>query len=931
MTIWNILYTILIMPLQLFFEVVYVVADKLIDNPGLSIIVLSLAINFLVLPLYRRADAMQEEERDMEKKLHAGVKHIKKTFKGDERMMILQTYYRQNNYRPTDVFKGSISLFLEIPFFIAAYHFLSHLGALEGVSFGVIRDLGAPDGLLTIAGHSINVLPFIMTAVNLVSCIIFTKGHPLKTKIQLYSMAIFFLIFLYTSPSGLVFYWTLNNVFSLVKTIFYKLKNPKQIVFILFAAVGAIIAGYGLFAYESESWKRELAVPAVGFVMMLPLIWMLIQKLTGLKWKKPEIKPNPRLFFICGIYMAVLVGLLIPSFVIKDSPQEFVDVFYYRNPLWYLVSSGGLAIGTFIIWFGVFYWLMKKENKFFFEYGMLGLCIIATINYMGFGKKLGVISPSLEYANGINYTWQEQLLNFAVLGVVLVAVLLLLLRVKFVKKNIHQLALIGAAALFVIGMRNVVVVAKEVKSSNYALEQMKVNDPQFTLSTSGKNVVVIMMDKAMNEYIPYIMNEKPELMESFAGFTYYSNVISYGCSTNFGSPPLYGGYEYTPVEMNIRDTESLQSKQNEALLVMPVIFEQNDYQVTVCEPTYANYKWVPDLSIYDEYPDIHTCITKGAFYDEEQKQEVINNNSRNFFCYGLLKVAPLTAQSLIYDYGNYNMAEGSNALTSQKRNGLYMADGKMVSFMESYNVLDQFPEMTKIEDSETNTFMMISNEATHDVMYLQEPEYVPVSHVDNTQYELENSDRYTVNGVTLNMTIEEHFRLYQSNMGSMLKLAEWLDYLKEQGVYDNTRIIIVADHGCPPYQMDHLVLNPDGGIWYDLEYYYPLLMVKDFNSQEFTTSEEFMTNGDVPTLAFEGLIDNPINPSTGNPITNDEKYEHPQYVFASAEWNVYENNGNTFIPKGVWFSVQDDMRKLENWQVLNSNATLPDVSEDELR
>ncbi|MBQ8147522.1 MAG: hypothetical protein IJ040_01900 [Lachnospiraceae bacterium] len=52
MTIWNILYTILIMPLQLFFEVVYVVADKLIDNPGLSIIVLSLAINFLVLPLY---------------------------------------------------------------------------------------------------------------------------------------------------------------------------------------------------------------------------------------------------------------------------------------------------------------------------------------------------------------------------------------------------------------------------------------------------------------------------------------------------------------------------------------------------------------------------------------------------------------------------------------------------------------------------------------------------------------------------------------------------------------------------------------------------------------------------------------------------------------------------------------------------------------
>ena len=38
---------------------------------------------------------------------------------------LLQTYYRQNNYKPTYVLKGATSLFLEIPFFIAAYAFLS--------------------------------------------------------------------------------------------------------------------------------------------------------------------------------------------------------------------------------------------------------------------------------------------------------------------------------------------------------------------------------------------------------------------------------------------------------------------------------------------------------------------------------------------------------------------------------------------------------------------------------------------------------------------------------------------------------------------------------------------------------------------------------------------------------------------------------------
>lgn len=177
-------------------------------------------MNILVLPLYKRADAMQEEARDIDKKLQKGVSHIKKSFSGDEKMMILQTYYRQNNYKPTDVLKGSVSLLLEIPFFMAAYQFLFNVDALNGASLDPIKDLGAPDGLLVIGGLSINLLPILMTVINIISSTIYLKGFPVKTKIQLYAVAFFFLVFLYTSPSGLVFYWTLNNIFSLVKNIF---------------------------------------------------------------------------------------------------------------------------------------------------------------------------------------------------------------------------------------------------------------------------------------------------------------------------------------------------------------------------------------------------------------------------------------------------------------------------------------------------------------------------------------------------------------------------------------------------------------------------------------------------------------------------------------------------------------------------------------
>ena len=73
MPFWEILDTILLKSLELIFETVYMLAYRLIGNPGLSIIVLSLFMNFMVLPLYMRADTIQEEEHALERKLQKGL------------------------------------------------------------------------------------------------------------------------------------------------------------------------------------------------------------------------------------------------------------------------------------------------------------------------------------------------------------------------------------------------------------------------------------------------------------------------------------------------------------------------------------------------------------------------------------------------------------------------------------------------------------------------------------------------------------------------------------------------------------------------------------------------------------------------------------------------------------------------------------------
>ena len=42
------------------------------------------------------------------------------------------------------------------------------------------------------------------------------------------------------------------------------------------------------------------------------------------------------------------------------------------------------------------------------------------------------------------------------------------------------------------------------------------------------------------------------------------------------------------------------------------------YEVTVCDAPYANYQWIPDLSIYDDTPEIRTYNTIGMFDDSPE-------------------------------------------------------------------------------------------------------------------------------------------------------------------------------------------------------------------------------------------------------------------------------------------------------------------------
>ena len=913
------LYTIFIYPLELLFEVVFTIANRIIGHPGWAIIILSLAVNFLVLPLYNRADAVQKEERELEDSLAPGIAKIKKAFKGDERMMILQAYYKENNYSPLYVLKGSVSLLLQIPFFMAAYNFLSNLAIIRGASFGPITDLGSPDRMFEIAGIGINMLPIIMTLVNFISGYIYTKGMPLKSKIQLYGMALLFLVLLYNSPSGLAFYWTLNNVFSLVKNALYKLKRPGFVFSVFCAVLGVLGAVYLNTIYYTPYASRRLRLTAISLALIIPLVIMLIK---GKKKDKGSFikiheytKTDRNIFIVSGLLLSVLTGLMIPSAVVKVSPDEFMDLMNLKNPIIYIVHAFLIAAGFFIVWCGVFFSLASGKVRVIISRVLLALCPAALISYLFFGTDLGDISVNFVYFMPFEFSFSQKLINIVLIAAAVSLVLLLGIKKP---KICAELILTLAVVCLGLSIYNMVPINNAYKEN---LKKVENDIPRFTLSTQGQNVMVIMLDRAPGYLVPIIFDELPELYEEFDGFTFYPNTLSYGNRTKFAAPALFGGYEYTPEAFNADTTRTLVQMQNESLSVMPIIFRDEGYDVTLLDPPFAGYETPGDLSVFtgDLYEGIDAYHTKYVLFDDyynfEEYQEKIW--LRNFFCYSIFKISPLFMQATVYNEGRYNQpVEPINyeAEFTIPQVGFSESSSGGVDrdFMASYEALTKLPEITEFTDS-GNTFMYIDNDTTHDAMLLQAPEYVPYQYVDNIQYDIDHAYRFEVpiNGYYLDMDNYTTMRHYSSCCAAYLQLGQYFNFLREQGVWDNTRIIIVSDHGIARGDANMF----GGQLNYNsmsIDSFNPVLMVKDFGATGFTTDTSFMTNADVPYIATNGLISNPVNPFTGNPITMDGNHDMPILVLDSNDWSRAGADDYRF--------AEDDWYAFDGTEILDMDA-----------
>ncbi|MCZ9982749.1 YidC/Oxa1 family membrane protein insertase [Brachyspira hyodysenteriae] len=919
----DILYSLTIYPIEFILETIfYYFKVETQSSYTVSVILVSLIINILSLPLYNIAEKWQQKERDMQAKMKPMINNIKAVYKGDQAYLLIRTCQRINGYKTIYAFRGVLGLLIQIPFFLAGYNFFTSLTGAETESFFLIKSLGDPDKIIHIGNYYINLLPFIMTAFSLASTFIYSKKLTFKESIPIFLMSLFFLVFLYSSPAILLLYWTINCAFSFFKNIVLinieKIKNiissiSNNKIFILSAKIiyslytifilimtilyflrNTLIVKSAteypflkLFIIHVKTYKDLLLI---WFIISIIILLILINKKNILDFIKIESKLRLKIFISSLITITTLSGLFILTSLIASSGQEF------ENPFTIIFNVFFKYAGIFIVYPIFIYFLFSEKFKNNITFISIFIVLISLINTFVMVMDYGNISSNFKFE--LEYLLIPNLKQIIInIAFILLALFLTFIIIK--KKLINlmfNILIIITISLFAVSLFDFVKINNEQKklleisSINNNLNN---NDNIFNFSKTGTNIFIIILDRGNPEFGNIVFERFNDIKDEFDGFIWYPNTTAFGAAT-FGSiQALYGGYEYAPFELDGK--YNLKDKHNEALLMMPQLFYDAGYDSVTFDPCFANFSWITDLTIFKNYTNIKAYNQNNNMIEKElnnllndnlnnniNTNDIIKNNKNRAVRFSLFRMLPVFLRDKLYSKNDWFIPNAGRNLA---------VVGKSI---QEYALLQALTNLTKINE-EGNYFTIIHSDTTHEP-FNYNTNFIPSLNIQDIPDE---DMKYFGSDFSA--------RSYYSTVASFRELSNFFKYLKENNIYDNTKIIIVSDHSgyFSPSEFDKN--NMTG-----FKAFNSMLYFKDFNSKgNIVSNNTFMTIADVPYLAAKHL-DNPKNPFTGQIITNYPKDSKGVDVIVTANPDPnanFEKNFN-YIEH---YNIKDNVFIMSNW------------------
>ncbi|HEY0686008.1 MAG TPA: sulfatase-like hydrolase/transferase [Steroidobacter sp.] len=413
-------------------------------------------------------------------------------------------------------------------------------------------------------------------------------------------------------------------------------------------------------------------------------------------------------------------------------------------------------------------------------------------------------------------------------------------------------------------------------------------------SQTQPNVLIVFLDRFMGSFVESILQDHPDLRERLSGFTWYPRTIAAGYNSIAGVHPMLGGYDYTPLEMNARH-QSLSKLSAEAFSILPHNFAQHGYRVNMVGPRGMGFTLEGDCrSLQIEGVTCSHVPMSAVKSRAEQMGFALNdlamaNYADLLVLLGSMRSAPYALKAVLYKRGPWRPFMDQSAATT----------------FREWAQLQGFAEMSATTATESN-FNFISNLLPHQPVYMGEdcrPRREP--------YEV-SKEEVQRRGHNHLLSLQH----YVAARCSLLAVADYLDFLKRSGVYDNTKIVIVSDHGIAQVVQDRSSRAIAGGTTANkFVGSRSVLLVKERSANgALQVSETFTPNAEVPRIVCEE-IGGCVNPYLNDKPIVTAGRDDPFYV-SIVPWQFTAQKPEAFVIETQYVLKGKDPFDAKGWSSL---------------
>jgi YidC/Oxa1 family membrane protein insertase len=187
---------------------------SVIPSWGWSIVIMTICIKTLFWPLTSKASKSQKRMAQIQ----GPMAEMKEKYKDNPQKIQQETLKLFKEHRVNPV-AGCLPMIIQMPIFLGLFYMLRTASELRHEPFLWVADLSLPDTQFEIGGFPINILPLIMGVTmffQMSMMPVSPTADPAQQKIFKF-LPFVFLVFLYNFASGLVVYWTMQNILTIIQ------------------------------------------------------------------------------------------------------------------------------------------------------------------------------------------------------------------------------------------------------------------------------------------------------------------------------------------------------------------------------------------------------------------------------------------------------------------------------------------------------------------------------------------------------------------------------------------------------------------------------------------------------------------------------------------------------------------------------------------